>query len=160
MKPLQVRAAELLRRGFTQREVARAVGRSERTIRVWLREVEGFRDAARSDASEGEVSPVETLQLALAATKGDGSPEWRIRVAAVTATESAADRLFPDRRRGRHAVGSADRSTGDTRKARRRSLVVTIIPEIVVTNRVTIRTAPPSSSRGTGWGIWAPRACA
>ena len=57
MKPLQVRAAELLRRGFTQREVARAVGGSERTIRVWLREAEGFREAASADAVEGEVSP-------------------------------------------------------------------------------------------------------
>jgi hypothetical protein len=84
MNPLQVRAAELLRRGCSQREAGRAVGRSERTIRVWLREVQGFREAAESGSDAGE-SPVDTLQLALSATRGDGSPDWRIRVTAAKA---------------------------------------------------------------------------
>jgi hypothetical protein len=82
MNPLQVRAAELLRGGCSQREAARAVGRSERTIRVWLREVEGFLEAA---TDVGDLSPVDTLQLALGATRGDGSPDWRIRVTAAKA---------------------------------------------------------------------------
>jgi len=85
MKPKQVRAAELLRRGFTQLEAGRAVGRSERTIRNWLREVEGFREAAEVGPERGELSPVETLQLALGATRGDGGPDWRIRVTAAKA---------------------------------------------------------------------------
>ena len=79
MKPLQVRAAELLRGGFSQREAGLAVGRSERTIRVWLLEVDGFREAVESGAEAGDLSPIETLRLALGATRGDGSPDWRIR---------------------------------------------------------------------------------
>jgi Helix-turn-helix domain len=85
MNQLQVRAAELLRGGCSQREAARAVGRSERTIRVWLRDVEGFREAAESGPDSGDVSPVDTLHLALGATRGDGSPDWRIRVTAAKA---------------------------------------------------------------------------
>ena len=82
---MQLRAAELLRRGCSQREVARAVGRSERTIRVWLREVAGFRDAATQGPVVDVGSPVETLEFALGATRGDGSPDWRTRVMAAKA---------------------------------------------------------------------------
>lgn len=66
-----------------------AVGRSERTIRVWLREVEGFREAAEVGEEPDGLSPVETLQLALGATRGDGSPDWRIRMAAAKALLAA-----------------------------------------------------------------------
>ena len=52
LTPEQQRAAELLGRGLTQREVARLVGRSERTIRAWLADVDGFRQAVQ--AAEGE----------------------------------------------------------------------------------------------------------
>ena len=74
-----------MRRGLTQREVAQAVGRSERTVRLWLREVEGFREAASAAGAVEEVSPVETLQTALEARRADGSPDWRIRVTAAKA---------------------------------------------------------------------------
>lgn len=86
MTPLQCRAAELLRRGCSQREVGRAVGRSERTIRVWLRDVEGVWEAAQAlPGRPGDLMPVEMLQLALGATRGDGGPDWSIRVSAAKA---------------------------------------------------------------------------
>ena len=86
LRPVQVRAAALLRRGLTQREVARVVGRSERTIRNWLRDVEGFREATwPAGGPAGGLSAVGTLQSALAATRGDGSEDWRTRVLAAKA---------------------------------------------------------------------------
>ncbi len=48
MTPKQRRAAELLGRGHSQLEVGRMVDRSERTIRNWLRDVDGFREAAQA----------------------------------------------------------------------------------------------------------------
>ena len=83
MTPTQQRAAELLARGLSQREVGRVVGRSERTIRGWLRDVDGFREAARTDQAEAdEPSPEETLRLAMRATCKDGDPDWPIRTQA------------------------------------------------------------------------------
>jgi hypothetical protein len=87
---VQRRAAELLRRGCSQREVARMVGRSERTIRAWLHDVDGFRELAETDLSEVEgLSAVATLELALGAVKADGSPDWSIRVRAAMALIAA-----------------------------------------------------------------------
>jgi hypothetical protein len=79
----QQRAAGLLARGLSQREVGRVVGRSERTIRAWLREVDGFREAAQpGQAVPGEPTAEETLRDALRATGKDGGPDWSIRVQA------------------------------------------------------------------------------
>lgn len=70
------------------------VGRSERTIRAWLQNVEGFRAAAQADPAESpEPSALVTLRVALAATKADGSPDWSIRVAAAKALIAAGEPL-------------------------------------------------------------------
>ncbi len=84
-------------------EVGRLVGRSERTIRAWLRDVDGFREAARAgQAVPGEPTAEETLRLALHATGKDGGPDWSIRVQAARVLfkaqpkpeEAAGDRTF------------------------------------------------------------------
>jgi transposase len=81
MSVLQRRAAGYLRDGLSQREAARLVGRSERTLRAWRRDVEGFRELAEGAAEEGpELSALETLRLAQHASRPDGSPDWSIRV--------------------------------------------------------------------------------
>ena len=95
MRSYQARAAELLRRGFTQREAAVAVGRSERTIRSWLSEVDGFREAATPWPEREGVSPRETLEAALEAVKPNGSPDWRIRVDAAKALLANSDGPAP-----------------------------------------------------------------
>jgi hypothetical protein len=46
MTERQDRAARLLSRALTQREVASLVERDERTIRTWLKTVPGFKQAA------------------------------------------------------------------------------------------------------------------
>jgi hypothetical protein len=62
------------------------VGRSERTIRAWLHDVDGFSELAESDPSEaGDLSALETLRVALGAVKVDGSPDWSVRVRAARA---------------------------------------------------------------------------
>jgi hypothetical protein len=84
--PEQQRAAELLGRGFSQRDAGRMVGRSERTIRTWLHDVDGFREAARPvEAEAGKPTALDTLRLVLRATRKDGSEDWSIRVRAAQA---------------------------------------------------------------------------
>jgi hypothetical protein len=88
--PTQRRATELLARGLSQAEVGRLVGRSPRTIRAWLHEVEGFREAARTVRVEpGEPTAEETLRQALSANRPDGSPDWSIRVQAARVLSKA-----------------------------------------------------------------------
>lgn len=88
----QRRAAELLRLGATQREVARVVGRSPRTIRSWLQKVEGFREIAEGAAAESpKPLPLETLRDVLGATKADGHPDWTNRRQAATALLAAGE---------------------------------------------------------------------
>jgi len=68
------------------------VGRSERTIRAWLHDVEGFRELAEGDAAEiAEPSALETLRLALDATRADGSPDSSIRLNAAKALIAAGE---------------------------------------------------------------------
>ncbi len=80
MTPEQQRAAELLGRGFSQHEVGRLVGRSERTIRAWLHDVDGFRQAAAQavEAEAGQPTPLDTLRLALRAWR-DAAPGAGLR---------------------------------------------------------------------------------
>jgi len=87
LTPEQQRAADLLGRGLTQREVARLVGRSERTIRAWLVSVDGFRQAVQAGAAEGALAPTVAgvLRGALGALTRDGRPDHatRLRAAAL-----------------------------------------------------------------------------
>ncbi len=101
MTPEQQRAADLLGRGFSQREVGRLVGRSERTIRAWLHDVDGFREAAWAVPAEAtDPTALDTLRLALNATRKDGRPDWPIRGQAARALlqaqpeEAAAEHTF------------------------------------------------------------------
>jgi hypothetical protein len=88
--PAQRRAAELLARGLSQPEVGRVVGRSARTIRAWLHEVDGFREAARPVRVEaGEPTAEATLRLALSANRPDGGPDWSSRVQAARVLSKA-----------------------------------------------------------------------
>ena len=90
--PEQSRAVELLGRGFSQPEVARLVGRSERTLRNWLRDVAGFREAVEAARAEGsDPSALATLERALGASRSDGSPDWPTRVAAAKALLAAPE---------------------------------------------------------------------
>lgn len=90
----QRRAAELLGRNFSQPEVGRLVGRSERTIRTWLRDVEGFREAVQAARAEtSDPTALDTLRHALAATRKDGSPDWPTRVQAARALLQAPPEL-------------------------------------------------------------------
>ena len=92
MTPEQRRAAELLGRGYSQREVGRLVGRSERTIRAWFGDVDGFRQAAQAvQAETSDPMALDTLRLALGATRKDGSPDWSIRVSAAKALLTAPE---------------------------------------------------------------------
>jgi hypothetical protein len=90
-------------RGFSQHDAGRMVGRSERTIRAWLHDVDGFREAARAvQAEASEPTALDTLRLALRATRKDGSADWSIRVQAARTLlralpkpeEAAAERTF------------------------------------------------------------------
>jgi len=82
----QRRAAELLGRGFSQTEVGRLVGRSERTIRNWQRDVAGFGEAVQAARAEtSDPSALATLEQVLGASPSVGSPDWPTRVAAAKA---------------------------------------------------------------------------
>ena len=65
--------------------MGRLVGRSERTIRARLHDVDGFRQAARPVEAVGEPSALDTLRRALDVTRKDGNPDWSIRVQAARA---------------------------------------------------------------------------
>ncbi|HZQ80749.1 MAG TPA: helix-turn-helix domain-containing protein [Gaiellaceae bacterium] len=92
MSAVQLQAAELLRRGYTQRAAAATVGRSERTIRAWLHDAPGFRETAERDPEVGaELTALETLRSALTATRSDGSADWSVRVRAARALVAAGD---------------------------------------------------------------------
>jgi hypothetical protein len=97
LTPEQQRAADLLGRGLTQREVARLVGRSERTLRSWLVSVDGFRQAVQAGAAEGALAPTVAgvLRGALGALTRDGRPDHatRLRAAALLLQNPDADAL-------------------------------------------------------------------
>ena len=72
------------------------VGRSERTIRAWLHDVDGFREAAEAGPAEvGDLTAVETLRIALSATRADGRPDWSVRVSAAKAQMAAGEPVVP-----------------------------------------------------------------
>lgn len=81
----QRRAAQLRGRGWSLTEVAKELGVSTRTLVRWNK-LPAFRaERTRTRAELDEEKPVslrQTLEAALLATKGDGSPDWQARAQA------------------------------------------------------------------------------
>ena len=82
---VQRRAAELVGKGATRKEAAAAVGRSERTVREWLKrpELDAVVRQVRQETLEPTVAGV--LRQALGAVTRDGRPDHatRLRAAAL-----------------------------------------------------------------------------
>ena len=82
---VQRRAAELVGKGATRKEAAAAVGRSERTVREWLKrpELDAVVRQVRQETLEPTVAGV--LRQALSAVTRDGRPDHatRLRAAAL-----------------------------------------------------------------------------
>jgi Homeodomain-like domain-containing protein len=82
---LQRRAAELVGKGATRKEAAAAVGRSERTVREWLKqpELDAVVRQVRQETLDPTVAGV--LRQALSAVTRDGRPDHatRLRAAAL-----------------------------------------------------------------------------
>jgi putative insertion element HTH domain-containing protein len=98
LTPKQHRAADLLGRNWTVERVAAEVEVSAKTVQRWKgREdfaalVKERRDALLSNLPNATA----TLEAALSATKGDGSPDWSIRVKAAQLLMTTADPVPPD----------------------------------------------------------------
>jgi hypothetical protein len=78
----QRRAAQLRGRGWSLTEIAKEIGVSTRTLARWNRlpAFRGERARMRDELdAEQPLSVRQTLEAALLATKGDGSPDWNAR---------------------------------------------------------------------------------
>lgn len=104
MTPEQRRAAELVGKGATRAEAARAVGRSERTVRAWLKrpELDAIVRQVREETLEPTVAGV--LRQALGALTRDGRPDHATRLRAASlllqnpdAGELAGEESLPER---------------------------------------------------------------
>lgn len=87
LTPDQHRAADLLGRNWTGKDVATEIGVSEKTVQRWKQKPE-FQAVVkeRRDAVLAELPNAKSvLESALNATRKDGSPDWQIRVAAAKA---------------------------------------------------------------------------
>jgi DNA-binding CsgD family transcriptional regulator len=84
LTPEQRRAAELVGKGATRAEAAHAVGRSERTVRAWLKrpELDALVQRVRQETLEPTVAGV--LRQALAALTRDGRPDHATRLRAAS----------------------------------------------------------------------------
>jgi hypothetical protein len=93
LTPNQHRAADLLGRNWSAKDVAFEVGVSEKTIQRWKERddfaaiVKERRDALLSRIPNAKA----TLEAALSATKADGSPDWQVRVKAAQLLMTTAD---------------------------------------------------------------------
>lgn len=114
LTPDQHRAAELLARGRTQREVAGELGVHARTVKRWAARPEFQRavDKARQAVLDAEPTARSVLESALHATKGDGQPDWQIRVQAARALLNEAPPGETDEERVRETVIHLDRLRG------------------------------------------------
>ncbi len=84
MTPEQRRAAELVGKGATRAEAARALGRSERTLRAWLKrpELDALVRQVLQETLEPTVAGV--LRQALGALTRDGRPDHATRLRAAS----------------------------------------------------------------------------
>jgi hypothetical protein len=90
------RLAELVARGCTREEAARAVGISRRTAYTWLREPAVA--ALVEEVQASLLDPVESvLREALSAVKRDGSPDHAIRLRALELRARYPDVDEPER---------------------------------------------------------------
>jgi hypothetical protein len=93
LTPNQHRAADLLGRNWTAKDVAFEVGKSEKTIQRWKERddfaaiVKEKRDALLSKIPNAKA----TLESALYATTEKGEPDWSIRVKAAQLLMTTAD---------------------------------------------------------------------
>jgi hypothetical protein len=81
----QRRAAQLRGRGWSLTEIAKEIGVSTRTLVRWNRlpAFRGEQTRTRDELdAEQPLSVRQTLEAALLATKGDGSPDWNARAQA------------------------------------------------------------------------------
>jgi hypothetical protein len=87
LTPHQHQAAALIGRGAQKKDVAEEVGVSANTVSSWLKR-EDFRALAqerREAVLDENPTARATLEAALTATRTDGSPDFKVRVAAARA---------------------------------------------------------------------------
>jgi Helix-turn-helix of insertion element transposase len=94
LTPEQHRAADLLGRNWSVKDVATEVDASERTVSRWKNEDDDFKaamKASRDQLLSTVPNAKATLEAALSATTAKGEPDWAIRVKAAQLLMTTAD---------------------------------------------------------------------
>ena len=91
LTPKQQKAADLIGQGWKQKLVASELGVSSKTVQRWNQRDDFRALVSRRKQSVASDNPTAraTLEEALAATKSDGTPDWRTRVSAARALVGA-----------------------------------------------------------------------